>query len=183
MFGMYKLVLSEIFACRLDSETYGFLSAYPRMVDWWLSRGRDATQEFRDFSAFRSKFYNEWKEAWRGYNSQHAQTSCSFAFKALNSKVQSKDELKQSFAFVSPVLAKVEDKTLIFTTSQTKKARVELVPKTSAQCVLLEQTQNLYWQVGQVFLTPKWCAVPFARSLDLTKENDSTLQEFLKYTL
>jgi hypothetical protein len=101
----------------------------------------------------------------------------------LNSKVQSKEELQQSFAFVSPVLAKVEDKTLVFTTRQVKKARVELVPKTGAQCVLLEQTQNLYWQVGQVFLTPKWCAMPFARSLDLTKENDSTLQEFLKYNI
>jgi len=180
---MYKLVLSEIFACRLDSESYGFLSQYPRMVDWWLSRGQDATQEFMDFNAFRSHFYSEWKNDWKNYNSQHAQTSCSFAFKALKAKVQSKDELKQSFAFVSPVLAKIEDKTLVFTTRQNKKARVELVPKTSAQCVLLDQAQNQYWQVGQVFLTPKWCSMPFARSLDLTKENDPTVQEFLKYTL
>jgi hypothetical protein len=183
MIGMYKLLLSEIFACRLDSEAYNFLSQYPRMVDWWLARGQETIREFSDFATFRSKFYSQWKESWKGYNSQHAQTSCLFAFKALNSKVQSKDELKQSFVFVSPVLAKIEDKTLVFTTSNAKKARVELVPKTSAQCVLLDQAQNRYWQIGQVFLTPKWCIVPFSRFLDLTKESDPTLQEYLKYSL
>ena len=180
---MYKLSLSEIFACRLNSEAYSFLSLYPRMIDWWLARGQETPQGFSDFSAFRSQFYSQWKETWKGCNSQHAQTSCLFALKALNSKVQSKDELKQSFALVSPVLAKVEGKTLVFTTTQTKKARVELVPKTVAQCVLLEQAQNKYWQIGQVFLTPKWCVVPFSKDYDLTQEKDSTLQELLKCCL
>jgi hypothetical protein len=59
---MYKLSLSEVFACRLNSEAYSFLSLYPRMIDWWLARGQEAPQGFSDFSAFRSQFYSQWKE-------------------------------------------------------------------------------------------------------------------------
>jgi len=181
---MYKLSFSEVFACRLDSEAYSFLSQYLRMIDWWFVHGRDVVQEFRDFNAFRNKFYSTWRVDWRGYNSQHAQTSCMFAYKALNLKVQKSEELRQSFVIVSPVLAKVEEnQTLVFTTVQTKKARVKLVAKTTAQSVLLEQALNMYWQIGQVFLTPTWCAIPFSREIDLTQEKDTTLQEYLKHNL
>ncbi|MDR2203766.1 MAG: hypothetical protein LBE76_05665 [Nitrososphaerota archaeon] len=183
---MYKLLLSEIFACRLDSEAYGFLSTYPRMVNWWLTRGQDSTQTFRDFTALRNQFYNEWKETWKGYNSQHAQTSCLLAFSMLKSKVQNKAEtllLNGSFACVSSALAKVEEEKLVFVTNLQKKAQVTLVPKTSGQCVLLEQAQNKYWQIGQVFLTSKWCNIPFTRYIDPTKENDRPLQELLKHSI
>lgn len=184
MISMYKLSLSEIFACRLDSEAYSFFAQYPRMIDWWFTRGKESTQPFKNFNAFRNQFYSEWKVDWRGYNSQHAQTSCMFAFKALNSNMQKRVEWKQSFVIVSPVLAKVEEnQTLAFTTMQTKKARVTLVAKTSAQGVLLEQALNMYWQIGQVLLTPTWCAIPFSREIDLTQEKDTILQEFLKCNL
>jgi hypothetical protein len=183
---MYKLLLSEIFACRLDSEAYGFLSGYPRMVNWWLARGQESAQVFRDFTALRNHFYMEWKEAWKGYNSQHAQTSCLLAFSMLKSNVHTKAEmalLNCSFAMVSPALAKVEDEKLVFTTSLQKKAHVTLAPKTSAQCVLLEQAQNKYWQIGQTFLTPKWCTIPFTRYIDPTQEKDRPLQEYLKHSI
>ena len=186
MFGMYKLLLSEIFSCRLDSEAYGFLSAYPRMVNWWFVRGQESAIVFRDFTALRNQFYNEWKEAWKGYNSQHAQTSCLLAFSMLKSNVQIKDEtalLNCSFGCVSPALAKVEDEKLVFVTSLQKKAYVTLVPKTSVQCVFLEQAQNKYWQIGQVFFTSKWCNIPFTRYIDPTQEKDRPLQELLKHEL
>jgi hypothetical protein len=181
---MYKLSLSEVFACRLDSEAYSFFAQYLRMVNWWIVHGRDVVQEFRDFNAFRNQFYSAWKAGWSGYNSQHAQTSCMFAYKTLNSTIQKSEVPKQSFVIVSPVLAKIEEnQTLIFTTMQTKKARVKLVSKTSAQNVLLEQALNMYWQIGQVLLTPTWCAIPFSREIDLTQEKDVILQEFLKHNL
>jgi len=181
---MYRVTLSEIFVCKLDSEAYSFFAQYTHMINWWLTHGKQTAQEFGDFNAFRNKFYSEWKTDWKGYNSQHAQTSCMFAFKALNSKVQKSEELQQRFVIVSPVLAKVEEKqTFVFTTLQAKKARVTLVPKTVAQGVLLEQALNMYWQIGQVFLTPTWCAIPFSREIDLTQEKDAILQEFLKCNL
>ncbi|MDR2203072.1 MAG: hypothetical protein LBE76_01970 [Nitrososphaerota archaeon] len=183
---MYRLLLSEIFSCRLDSEAYCFLSAYPRMINWWLTRGRESAVVFRDFTALRNQFYNEWKEAWKGYNSQHAQTSCLLAFSMLKSNVQIKAETalqNYSFGCVSPALAKIEDEKLVFTTNLQKKTYVTLVPKTSVQCVLLEQAQNKHWQIGQVFLTPKWCNIPFTRYIDPTKEKDHPLQELLKHNL
>jgi len=178
---MYRLTLSEIFACKLDSEAYNFFAQYPRMINWWITRGRETVQEFKDFNAFRNKFYSEWKTDWKSYNSQHAQTSCMFAFKTLNSNMPKNSEMKQSFVIISPVLAKIEEnKTFVFTTLQTKKARVNLVSKTSAQSVLLEQALNKYWQIGQVLLTPNWCVIPFTREIDLTQEKDPCIQTLQK---
>ncbi|MDR0373111.1 MAG: hypothetical protein LBI79_06095 [Nitrososphaerota archaeon] len=156
---------------------------YLNMVEWWLVRGREFAQRVREFNVFRNQLYSEWAMDWKGYNSQHAQTSCLFALRALNANVQSKQELKSSFAVVSPVSVKIEGKKFIFVTKHAKKAHVELLPKTSVQCVLLEQAQNQHWKIGQVFLTPKWCAVPFSKDLDLTQERDPALQEFLKHSL
>jgi hypothetical protein len=156
------------------------------MVNWWLTRGQESDQVFRDFTALRNQFYREWKDIWKGYNSQHAQTSCLLAFSILKSKVQNKDKaevLNCSFALVSPALAKVEDEKLVFVTNLHKKAHVTLVPKTSAHCVLLEQAQNKYWQIGQTFLTPKWYTIPFTRYIDPTQENDRPLQKLLKHGL
>jgi hypothetical protein len=180
---MYRLVLSDVFACKLDSEAYSFLPQYLSMVEWWMARGRASTQEFNNFTTFRNQFYNEWKMDWKGYNSQHAQTSSLFALRALNSKIQNKEALVSRFAIISPVSVRIEDKKFIFVTRNAKKAHVELVPKTVAHGVLLDQVQNMYWKIGQVFLTPKWCTISFTRDLDLTKENDATLQEYLKYNL
>ncbi|MCL2135739.1 MAG: hypothetical protein FWH37_09400 [Candidatus Bathyarchaeota archaeon] len=181
---MYKLGLSKIFACHLDSEAYSFFPQYLNMIEWWLSHGRTSTtQKNNNFTAFRNQFYSEWTVDWKGYNSQHAQTSCLFALKALNSNIQSKQELKHSFAIISPVSVKIENKKFIFVTKHTKKAYVELIPKTLTQNILLEQAQNQHWKIGQVLLTPKWCAIPFSKDIDLTQEKDPTLQEYLKYSL
>ncbi|MDR2202715.1 MAG: hypothetical protein LBE76_00085 [Nitrososphaerota archaeon] len=179
---MYRLGLSELFACKLDSEAYSFFPQYLNMINWWLSQGQTATRK-NNFTAFRNQFYDKWRTDWKGYNSQHAQTSCLFALKALNTNIQSKQELKQSFAIISPVSTKVENKKFMFVTKHAKKAYVELIPKTPTQNILLEQTQNSYWKIGQVFLTPKWCTIPLTRHIDLTKEKDPILQEFLKHTL
>ncbi|MDR2203409.1 MAG: hypothetical protein LBE76_03750 [Nitrososphaerota archaeon] len=180
---MYRIGLSDIFACKLDSEAYSFLPQYLSMVEWWMAHGRASAQKFSNFTSFRNQFYSEWKVDWRGYNSQHAQTSCLFALRALNSEVKSKEALTNRFAIISPVSVKIEGKKFIFVTRNAKKAHVELVPKSVAQGVLLDQVQNMYWKIGQVFLTPKWCNIPFTRDLDLTKENDPTLIEYLKYNL
>jgi len=180
---MFRLGLSEVFACKLDSEAYSFFPQYLSMVEWWMVRGREFAKRVKEFNAFRNQLYSEWTMDWKGYNSQHAQTSCVFALRALNANIQSTQELKNSFTIVSPVSVKIENKKFVFVTKHTKKAHVELLPRTSAQEVLLEQAQNQYWKIGQVFLTPKWCVVPFSKDCDLTQEKDPTLQELLKRCL
>ncbi|MDR0460621.1 MAG: hypothetical protein LBH62_04190 [Nitrososphaerota archaeon] len=176
---MYKLGLSEIFTCRLDSETFGFLSQYYRMVEWWTDHEKES---FLSFSGFRNQFYKSWRNDWKGYNSQHAQTSSLVAYNMVRlSKGQSIGELKRSFAVVSPRIAKIEDEKLVFPTKQSKKAHVQLLPKNPTQKTLLEQAQNQYWQIGQIFLTPDWCAIPFTKYLDLTKEKeDASIQKLRK---
>jgi len=97
------------------------------------------------------------------------------------SKGQPIEELKCSFAVVSPRIAKIEDETLVFPTKQFKKAHVQLLPKNSTQKTLLEQAQNQYWQIGQIFLTPNWCTIPLTKYLDLTKEKeDASIQKLRK---
>jgi hypothetical protein len=92
-----------------------------------------------------------------------------------------KKDWGNSFAVISPSIVKLEEReTLAFPTSLTKKAHVRLIPKTSAQRVLLTQAQNGYWKIGQTFLTDKWCNIPFTRYLDLTTEKkDPIVQELL----
>ncbi len=178
---MYRLGLSEIFACRLDSEAYGFFPQYLSMVEWWLVRGQESAQLLGKFSVFRNRFYSEWKVAWEGFNSQHAQTSCLVAYRLLKlSKVPSKMDLKCSFVAVSQRIVKIEDGVLVFPTRNKRKARVELVVKDLQQSALLEQIQNNYWEVGQVFLTPSWCNMPLVRYIDLTQEKDPQVQALLK---
>jgi len=178
---MYKLSLAGIFACRLDSEAYGFFPQYLSMVEWWLARGQEHTQSFGKFSAFRNRFYAEWKVTWKGFNSQHAQTSCLVAYRLLKlSKVPSKMDLKCSFVAVSPRIVKIEDGSLVFPTRNKRKARVELVAKDLHQSTLLEQIQNNYWEMGQVLLTHSWCNIPLVRYIDLTQEKDPQVQALLK---
>jgi len=176
---MYKLGLSEIFTCRLDSETYGFLPQYHSIVEWWIDRGKEPIQSF---SVFRNQFYKSWRNDWPGYNSQHAQTSSLVAYNLLKlSRGQPIGELKRSFAVVSPRIAKIEGEKLVFPTKLYKKAHVQLVTKNPTQKILLEQVQNEYWKIGQIFLTPNWCAIPFTRYLDLTSEKeDALIQKILK---
>lgn len=179
MIKLYKLGLSELFECQLDSEAYAFFAQYRGMVEWWAVRGKESTSSFREL---RNRFYGDWRVDWAGYNSQHAQTSSLVAHNVLKSKVQPVEEVLRgsSFVVVSPRIARIEGERLVFPTRQAKKAYVRLVPKNSSQKVLLEQVQNKYWQLGQVFLTPKWCAIPLMRFLDLTKEKDTCVQALLK---
>jgi len=128
--------------------------------------------------------YKEWKENWKGYNSQHAQTSSLVAYSILKSSKQptTKENMGNNFAVISPNIIKIEETNqLVFPTMLTKKAHIQLIPKTSTQQILLEQTQNGYWKLGQTFLTDKWCTIPFTRYLDLTTEKkDPLIQELLK---
>ncbi|MGD6805870.1 MAG: hypothetical protein ACQCN4_02805 [Candidatus Bathyarchaeia archaeon] len=179
---MLKIPIAQIFDCQLDREAYAFIAQYPNMVTWWIKR----SQEFKEgsFSTFRNQFYDSWKKDWVGYNSQHAQTSSLVAYSALNlskKKPQTNPiELKWNFAVISPRIAKIEDETIVFPTKLTKKAHVKLIAKNSREKVLLEQAQNEHWQIGQSFLTPEWCAVPFTRFIDLTIERDRYLRDLLK---
>jgi hypothetical protein len=136
------------------------------------------------YSELRDKFYQQWRLEWKGYNSQHAQTSSLTAYSILKSKQTptNQRELQCSFIVISPRIVKFEEKEqLVFPTKLSKKARIQLLPKTSTQRVLLEQAQNGYWKNGQIFLTDKWCTIPFTRYLDLTSEKkDPRLQELLK---
>jgi hypothetical protein len=176
---MYKLELAEIFTCQLDSEAYTFLPQYRSMVEWWIARGKKSDASFREL---RNCFYRDWKTDWKGYNSQHAQTTSLVAHNIHKfSETQTIEKVQGSFIVVSPRIAKIEDGQLVFPTKQPKKAHVQLVPKNSTQKSLLEQTQNKYWQIGQIFLTPKWCTIPLTRLLDLTKEEkDPQIQSLIK---
>jgi hypothetical protein len=175
---LYKLTLSEIFDCKLDSEAFGLLNQFPNMVKWWTEQAKEPPTAF---SVFRNYFYSAWKIRWCDYNSQHAQTSSLTAYNLLRlSKMQTLRELKCSFAVISPRIVKIEDEKLVFPTKLSKKTHVQLVPKNPTQKTLLEQTQNEYWQIGQIFLTPNWCAIPFTRYLDLTCEKDAIVQKLLK---
>ena len=182
---MYKLALSEIFNCQLDREAYAFLVQYPNMVNWWINQTSTVTAEevpAGSFNEFRNHFYKNWKKGWNGYNSQHAQTSSLVAYSVLklSKQLQTKEELRYSFAVVSPRIVKIEDEKLVFPTKLSNKAHVQLIPKNPTQQALLEQVQNNHWQLGQSFLTAEWCAIPFTRFLDLTLEKDRYIQDLLK---
>jgi len=176
---LYKLTLSEIFTCKLDGEAYGLLNQYPNMVKWWTEQTKEPPATF---SRFRNHFYNAWKNAWSNYNSQHAQTSSLAAYNMLKlSKGQPITELKYSFAIISPRIVKIEDAKLVFPTKQPKKSQIQLLPKNQTQKTLLEQTQNKYWQINQILLTPNWCTIPLTRYLNLTQEKeDNLIQKILK---
>jgi hypothetical protein len=179
---LYKLTLSEIFTCKLDGETYGLLNHYPTMVKWWVDQAKESPVSF---SGFRNYFYNAWKSAWGTYNSQHAQTSCLVAYNLLKlseGQTRKEEEVKGNFAVISPRIVKIEDgEKLVFPTRPPKKGHVQLLPKNQTQKTLVEQAQNQYWQISQVFLTPNWCVIPFVRYLDLTKEKEDILvQKLLK---
>ncbi|MDR2707451.1 MAG: hypothetical protein LBB87_01720 [Nitrososphaerota archaeon] len=166
-------MLSEIFNCRLNDEAYGLLNKYPNMVKWWIDQAKDMPASF---SGFRNHFYGAWKYAWSNYNSQHAQTSSLAAYNMLKlSKGQSIEELKYSFAIISPRIVKLEDEKLVFPTKLSKKAHIQLLPKNQTQKTLLEQTQNKYWQINQILLTPNWCTIPLTRYLNLTQEKEDDL--------
>ena len=180
---MYRFVLSEIFECKLvDSEAYAFLSQFRKFVQWWIDHVEESHKSYDDL---RDSYYSKWREDWSGYNSQHAQTSSLIAHGILKSAKQApvKKDWGHSFAVISPSIVKLEERDLlVFPTSLTKKAHIRLIPKTVAQRVLLEQTQNGYWKLVQILLTDKWCNSPFTRYLDLTAEKkDPIIQElFLK---
>lgn len=74
MVGTLKVTLSELFNCKPNGEAYALMIEYPRMVEWWIKR----TEGFKGgtFAMFRKTFYKEWKNDWKEYHSQHAQTSC-----------------------------------------------------------------------------------------------------------
>jgi len=176
---LYRLVLSELFSCRLDSEGYAFLATYPNMVKWWINQKIEPNQTF---SAFRHQHYRNWRNHWKGYNSQHAQTSSTLAYTTLKSlKEQPMDMvLQNSFAVVSSCIVKIEDEKLIFPTIHSKKVHIQLNPKISTQKTLLEQAQNMYWQLGQIYLTPEFCVISFTHFTDVTKEKDPIIQKLLK---
>ncbi|MDR2203360.1 MAG: hypothetical protein LBE76_03495 [Nitrososphaerota archaeon] len=155
------MTLSEIFDCKLNSEAYGLLNHFPNMVKWWADQVKETPTAF---SAFRNHFYSAWKVRWCNYNSQYAQTSSLTAYNMLRlSKMQTLKELKYSFVVISQRITKIENEKLVFPTKQFKKAQVQLVSKNPTQKTLLEQTQNGYWKIGQIFLTPNWCAILFTR--------------------
>jgi hypothetical protein len=177
---MYRLILSELFECKLaDSETYAFLSQYRKFVQWWLNQTKETHKSYNEL---RDNFYSKWRVDWSGYNSQHAQTSSLVAFGLLKSSKQTAliEGLGCNFAVLSPKIVKIEEDRMVFPTRFAKKARVQLIPKTVTQRVLLEQAQNGYWKLGQTLLTDKWCTIPFTKHLDLTKEKDATILELLK---
>lgn len=179
---MLKVALSEIFECQPDGEAHALMVQYPNMVRWWISRAEEFTEG--SFNMFRNQFYEAWKNEWKGYNSQHAQTSSLVAYSALQLwkerfEITKSLELKWNFAVISARIVKIEDGTLVFPTKLAKKAHVKLFAENARQQTLLEQAQNEHWQVGQSILTPEWCAVPFTRFLDLTSEKDRFIKELL----
>ena len=179
---MLKVALSQIFDCQPDGEAHAFMAQYPNMVMWWIKRAGAFSEG--SFSKFRNQFYEAWKNEWKGYNSQHAQTSSLVAYSALQlwrgtAEKAKPMELKLSFAVISPRNVKIEDGQLVFPTRLSRHAHVKLVPENPRQQVLLEQAANEHWQIGQSIVTPQWCAVPFARYLDLTSENDRIIKELL----
>jgi 1,2-phenylacetyl-CoA epoxidase catalytic subunit len=91
------------------------------------------------------------------------------------SKGQPIEELKYSFAVISPRIIKIEDEKLVFPTKQSKKAHIQLLPKNQTQKTLIEQAQNQYWQINQILLTPNWCTIPLTRYLNLTQEKEDNL--------
>ena len=179
---MLKIGLSQIFDCQPDGEAHALMVQYPNMVKWWINRAEEFSEGA--FNKFRNQFYEAWKKEWKGYNSQHAQTSSLVAYSALQlwkgDAERSKPlELKWNFAVISPRIVKIEDGTLVFPTKIPKKAHVRLIAENPRQQALLEQAQNAHWQVGQSILTPEWCSIPFTRYLDLTSEKDRIIRELL----
>jgi len=180
---MYKLELSEIFTCQLDREAYAFLVQYHNLVEWWRTK---VNETHHSYSELRNNFYGQWRQDWKDYNSQHAQTSSLTAYnisKTLKQQATTKDVgVGRSFAVISPRIAKITDTKLVFPTQLAKKACVQLNPKTTTQKILLEQAQNGYWKIGQTFLTEKWCTIPLTRCLDLTSntKEDPRIEEILK---
>jgi hypothetical protein len=177
---LFRLFLSELFSCKLDSEAYAFLPQYQGMVKWWLQQDKGVDQKF---GSFRNQHYLNWRNHWVGFNSQHAQTSSMLAYTALTTvkeQNQQKTQLYGGSAVISIRLVQIKDEALFFSTKPPKKAKIQLLPKTSQQKILLEQTQNGYWQPGQVYLTHTYCQIPFTRHIDLTKEKDPAIQSLIK---
>jgi len=177
-----KVTLSELFKCTPDREAYELLDIYPKMVKWWIEKAAEFSGG--SFAAFRKKFYQEWKEDWKGYHSQHAQTSCLVAYSTLRlwkGQVErlKTSELKWSFAVISPLLTRIENGELCFATKIDKTANVRLTPDSPRQEKLLMQAENGYWQVGQSIVTPKWTVIPFNRYIDLTSKREQIIRELL----
>ena len=179
---MLKIALSQIFDCQPDGEAHALMVQYPNMVKWWINRAGEFT--VGSFSKFRNQFYEDWKKDWKGYNSQHAQTSSLVAYSALQlwkgdaEKTKSLD-LKWNFAVISPRIVRIEDGGLVFPTKLSKHAHVKLIPENPRQQALLEQAANEHWQIGQSIITAEWCTVPFTRYLDLASEKDRVINELL----
>jgi len=179
---MLKIALSQIFDCHPDGEAHALMAQYPNMVKWWAGHTAEFTEG--SFSKFRNQFYEAWKREWKGYNSQHAQTSSLVAYSALqlskgNAEKLKSLELKWNFAVISPRIVKIEDCELVFPTKLSRHAHVKLIPENPRQQTLLEQATNKHWQIGQSIVTPEWCDVPFTRYLDLTLEKDHVIKELL----
>lgn len=179
---MLKILLTEVFECRLDAEAHALVRVFPNMVRWWF--GKAEAFKGGSFAAFRNQFYEAWKLDWKGYNSQNAQTSCIVAYsdsqlsKAPEQRVR-KAALNWDFAVVSPKNAKIVGCEFVFPTKRSKHAHVELITENPRQKTLLEQAMNMHWQVGQSILTAEWCIVPFVRYRDLSAEKDRVLNELL----
>jgi len=177
---LYRLVLSELFKCRLDSEACAFLPQYVRMVRWWLGREKEVGQVFR---LYRNMHYVEWKRAWKGYQSQHAQSSSVIAYSALKAKERNGCEvgvLGDGFASLSSRIVRVEGEKLVFPTVLSRRACVQLIIERGVQRVLLEQAQNRHWLVGQVYLTSNYCVIPFTRFVDLSGELDPFVKDLVR---
>jgi len=177
-----KVTLSDLFNCELDREACELLAEYPKMVEWWIERAEGFSGG--SFATFRKKFYKEWKEDWKGYHSQHAQTSCLVAYSALQlwrspAERLKFSELKWHFAVVSPKLVRIENGWLCFATKLERTAHVRLIPDSPRQKRLIEQAENGYWQIGQSIVTPEWTVIPFTRYVNLTSEGEPFIKELL----
>ncbi|MCL1976673.1 MAG: hypothetical protein FWG55_00960, partial [Candidatus Bathyarchaeota archaeon] len=121
----------------MGSESFAFLSLFGRFVQWWLDQ---AVGSYRSYDDLRDSFYGKWRVDWKGYSSQHAQTSSLIAYGMLKSSNQPSVKENLSFAVISPSIVKLEaGGRLVFPIGLAKKACVQLVPKTAMQQVLLEQ--------------------------------------------
>lgn len=179
---MLKVALSEIFVCQPDGEAHALISQYPNMVTWWINHAKEFSGG--SFSKFRKQFYTAWRNAWKGYNSQHAQSSSVVAYSSLQLSKENAAkpvtlELKLSFAVISPRIARIADGALVFPTTLSKHGHVKLIPENPRQQMLLEQAENKHWQVGQAIVTSEWSVVPFTRFLDLASDKDRIIKELL----
>ena len=184
-----RITVSEVCRCELDDEALKLLEEFPKMLEWWaekaltyvdLRSGRQRDTRYA-YSMFRNAFYKEWREKWKEWNSQYAQTSSVVVHSSLQLRhpnhASDKLNLRMRFATVHPKIVRVKDGVLRVSTRLEEYARIKLFPNSEYQRKMIDQAERRVWQIGHVFLTPEYTVIPLSKSIDISMERDPALEE------